>query len=88
MELELVLDMSADRLSSSLAISSYGDSTYMDVERTGVLSKLLLLLQSNVFEILISEDNDSSLGNHQSQFILLLNTQLRQLPSKDFTPDS
>jgi hypothetical protein len=37
------------------------DSTYMDMQSAKVLRKFLLLLCTNVLEILIAEDDDASL---------------------------
>lgn len=39
--------------------------THVDMQRPEILSKLFLLLKTNVLEILIAEDDDAALGDEQ-----------------------
>ena len=60
----------------------------MDVERTKVARKLLLLLDANILEVLAAEDDDASLGNEQGQLVLLRVAQLRELQTPDLGADA
>lgn len=48
----------------------------MNMKRAKVPPKLLLLLDSNVLEILIPKDNNAALGNQQGQLVFLQVVQL------------
>jgi hypothetical protein len=51
----------------------------MNMKLAKVLSKLLLLLRSNILKILVPEDDNATLGEQQSEFIFLCVRQCRQL---------
>lgn len=53
-----------------------------------VSRKLLLLLWSNIFEVLPTEDHNPPLCNQQRKFILLRVIQLRQLKASDLGTDN
>ena len=46
-------------------------NAHVNVQTTEVLRERLLPLGTNVFEVLIAEDNDSSLCDQQSKLVLL-----------------
>lgn len=48
----------------------------MNMQRSEVSANRLLLLDTNVFEVLVTEDHNASLGDQQSKLILLHITQL------------
>lgn len=56
----------------------------MNVKRPKVPAKLFLLLDANVFEVLIAENDDASLGDEESQLVLLDVVELTQLKTPDF----
>ncbi len=60
----------------------------MNVQLSKVLSKLLLLLGTNILEVLASEDNNSSLGNQKSKLIFLLIAQLAELQPFDLSSNA
>jgi hypothetical protein len=60
----------------------------VDVEFTKILSKLLLLLWTDILEILATENDNPSLRNKQGQFILLFIAKLAQLQALDFSSDA
>lgn len=45
--------------------------TYVNVQSSKVSSKFLLLLWSDILEVLVAEYNDSALCDEQGQFIFL-----------------
>ena len=49
----------------------------MNMKTTKILPKLLLFLRTNVFKVLVSENNYAPLCNQKGQFILLSVVQLR-----------
>lgn len=53
------------------------------MQRPKVSCKFLLLLRSNVLEILVTENHDAPLSNQQRQLILLRVVQLRELKSSN-----
>lgn len=55
----------------------------MDMKFTKVRGKLLLLLWSNVFKVLVAEDHDAALRYKQGEFVLLGIRELRQLGAVD-----
>lgn len=55
----------------------------MNMQRSEVFAKSLLLLDTNVLEVLVSEDDNASLGDQQSKLVLLLIVQLRELQTSD-----
>lgn len=55
----------------------------MDMERTKVSAKLLLLLDANVLEILPTKDDDTSLGDEEGQLVLLGIVKLGELQAAD-----
>lgn len=61
--------------------------SYMNVQRPKVSPKLLLLLDTNVLEILVTEDDQTPLRNKEGQLVFLLPSQLRQLKTADLSPD-
>lgn len=52
---------------------------YMNVKSAKVGSEFLLLLWTDILEVLITEDHDSALCDEQGQLILLDVRELRQL---------
>jgi hypothetical protein len=57
----------------------------MNMKRSKVLSKGFLFLNSNIFEVLVSEYYDPAFGKQKCQFILLDIVQLGQLKTPDFS---
>lgn len=57
----------------------------MNVQRPKVPPKLLLLLNTNVFEVLVPEDHDATLGNEKGQLVLLEVVELRELQAADLS---
>ncbi len=55
----------------------------MDVQRPEIPAKLLLLLNANVLEVLVSKDDDTTLGNEKRKLVLLQVVELRQLETTD-----
>lgn len=51
--------------------------TYVNVQFSKVRSKFLLLLWTDILEVLIAEDNDSALCDEKGQFIFLDVRELR-----------
>lgn len=60
----------------------------MYVETAKVLAKLLLLLRTNVLEVLVTEDYNTTLGYQQGELVLLGVRELGQLQPGDFGADS
>jgi hypothetical protein len=58
----------------------------MNVESAKVGAKFFLLLNTNVFEILASEDDNATLSDEQRKLILLHVGQLGELETLDFSP--
>jgi hypothetical protein len=77
--LEMAFDMSSCRLEMTSQLrttirardKSRPNGTYMNMQSAKVLRELLLLLGTYVLEILIAEDDDTSLRDKQSKFVLL-----------------
>jgi len=65
----------------------YGD-THVNVQPAKVLPELLLLLRTDVLEVLVTEDHHAPLRNQQCELSLLGISQLRELESADFSADS
>jgi hypothetical protein len=59
----------------------------MDVQWPKVLSKSLLLLWSNVFEVLVTENDNSAFREQQGKLILLLIGQAGQLEATNLRSD-
>lgn len=80
-KLNMIFNMSTNRLGypyQQVKISKLTqESSYMNMKSTKVLSELLLLLSTNIFEVLVSEDYNTSLGNKQGKFVFLDITELR-----------
>lgn len=60
----------------------------MDVETAKVLAELLLLLGTNILEVLVTEDYNTTLGYQQGELVLLGVRELRQLQPGDLGADS
>lgn len=60
----------------------------MNVETTEVLAEFLLLLRSDILEVLVSEDHHTTLGYQQRELILLDVRQLGQLKPSDLSADT
>lgn len=60
----------------------------MDMQGTKVPRKLELFLNTNVFEVLVSEYNDTSFGDQQGKVIPLLVCQLGKLQASDLGADN
>ena len=60
----------------------------MDVESSKVLPELFLFLGPDVLEVLPAEDDNSSLCDQESQFVLLGIAELAQLESSNLSADS
>lgn len=74
MEFEVVLDVRARWLYFKWCkpdSRSWKECTYVDVQSSKILPELLLLLRSDVLEILAAEDDHSALSDQQSQLVLL-----------------
>lgn len=56
----------------------------MNVQWSEMATEFLLLLYANVLEVLVSEDDDSSLGNEQGELVPLLLVELAELLAADF----
>lgn len=56
----------------------------MHMKLAEILPKLLLLLWTNVLEILATEDHDSTFCDEQSELVSLLSGKLAQLKTFDF----
>lgn len=59
----------------------------MDMQTTKVLPKLLLLLQPDVLEVLVSEHDHASLRHQERELVLLGIGELRELESFNLGPD-
>ena len=62
--------------------------TYVDVEAAEVLTEFLLLLGTNVLEVLVAEDYNAALGYQQCELILLGVRQLGELQAGDLGADT
>lgn len=60
----------------------------MDMQWAKVAAKLLLLLNTDVFKILVPENNDTALGNQEGQLVFLQIIQLRKLETTDLGSDN
>lgn len=60
----------------------------MDMQWAKVAAKFLLLLNTNVFKILVTENNDTALSNQEGQLVFLQVIQLRQLEATDLSPNN
>lgn len=60
----------------------------MDVETAKVLAEFLLLLRSDILEVLVTEDYNTTLGYQQCELILLGVRQLGQLKATNFSADT
>lgn len=69
--------------------SNIGKSrAYVNMETAKVLAEFLLLLGSDILEVLVTEDHNTTLGYQQGELILLDVCQLRQLKTSDFSADT
>ncbi len=84
-QLEVVLNMGTDRLRRAgwsepgLHEGAVWVRPYMNVKRPKVAPELLLLVDTDILEVLVPEDDDTTLGDQQRQLILLPVGKLRQL---------
>jgi hypothetical protein len=60
----------------------------MNVEPAKVLAKLLLLLDSDILEVLTPKHNHPPFGNQQRQLVLLIVRQLGELKTGDLRSNS
>ena len=55
----------------------------MDVQGSKISAKCLLLFDSDILEVLVTEDDDAAFGDQEREFVLLKVVQLRELQSSD-----
>ena len=55
----------------------------MDVQGSKVSAKSLLLFDSDILEVLVTEDDDAAFGDQERELVLLQVVQLRELQPSD-----
>lgn len=63
-------------------------NTYVDMQPTKILAKLLLLLGANILKVLVPEDDNTPLSNQQRKLILLRIRELRELQATNLSADA